>query len=79
MTVAEFEIRVAGAVPADVLVELDGVRVITESVETVLHGPVADQAALVGIINHLQGLGIEVRAVRQMAPAASVPGAPTQA
>ncbi len=62
----EFEIRVAGPVPADVLEELENVRVVTESFETVLRGPVQDQAALVGIINRLQGWGIELRGIRQL-------------
>jgi len=67
MTALHFEIRVAGTVPADVLAELDDVRIITQSVETVLRGPVPDQAALIGIINRLQGWGIELHAVRQLA------------
>ena len=62
----EFEIRVAGPVPADVLEELENVRVVTESFETVLRGPVQDQAALIGIINRLQGGGIELRGIRQL-------------
>ena len=66
MTALHFEIRVAGTVPADVLAELDDVRIITQSVETVLRGPVPDQAALIGIINRLQGWGIELQAVRQL-------------
>ena len=61
-----FEIRVAGPVPADVLEELENVRVVTESFETVLRGPVQDQAALIGIINRLQGWGIELRGIRQL-------------
>lgn len=68
MTVLEFEIRVAGTVPADVLEELDDVWIITESVETVLRGPVQDQAALIGIINQLQGWGFELHGVRQLGP-----------
>lgn len=66
MTILNFEIWVAGTVPADVLEELRDVRVVSQSVETILQGPVLDQAALVGIINRLQGLGIELRAVRQI-------------
>ena len=62
----EFEIRVAGSLPPDVLEELEHLRVVTQSTETVLQGPVTDQAALVGIINRLQGLGIELREVRQL-------------
>ncbi len=73
MTIVEFEIRVAGTVPTDVLNELGDVHVVTQAVETLLQGPVVDQAALVGIINRLQSLGIELRGVRQIPaiPAAS--------
>ena len=66
MTVMEFEIRVSGVLPRGVLDELGDVRVVTQSLETVLQGPVPDQAALVGIINRLQGLGIELRGLRQL-------------
>ena len=66
MAAVEFEIRVAGSLPAGVLEELEDVRVVTESVETVLRGPMLDQSALVGNINRLQGLGIELRGVRQL-------------
>lgn len=73
MTALEFEIRLGGTVPAEVLEELPDVRVITESVETVLRGPVPDQAALIGIINRLQGWGIELRGVRQLVEAVDTP------
>ena len=54
--------------PFSVLEELRDVRVVTESFETLLRGPVRDQAELVGVINRLQGWGIELRGVRQLAP-----------
>lgn len=66
MAALEYEIRVAGTVPPEVLEELEDVRVIMEPVETVLTGPVQDQAALIGIINRLQGWGIELHGVRQL-------------
>ena len=66
MTAMEFEIRVAGAVPPSVVEELGGVRIVAQTLETVLQGPVLDQAALVGIINRLQGLGVELRGFRQL-------------
>ena len=69
MTALEFEIRIAGALPSDVLEELEHLRIVTQSTETVLQGPITDQAALIGIINRLQGLGIELREVRQLGPA----------
>ena len=76
MTALQYEIRVAGSVPASVLEELDNVRVITHSVETVLRGPVPDQAALIDIVNRLQGWGIELHAVRQLPPAQDAPRDP---
>ena len=66
MAPVNFEIRVVGRVPAEVLDELDNIQVVTESVDTVLRGPVQDQAALVGIINRLQGWGIELRGIRKL-------------
>jgi hypothetical protein len=51
-----------------VLVGVPDVRVVSESVDTVLRGPVRDQAELVGIINRLQGWGIELRGVQRLEP-----------
>jgi len=71
VTALQYEIRVAGSVPASVLEELEDVHVISESVQTMLRGPVQDQAALIGIINRLQGWGFELHAVRQIEPGES--------
>jgi hypothetical protein len=60
------EIRVVGMVPADLLEEFEGVQVVAQSVETVLRCPLVDQAALIGMIDLLQGLGVELREVRQL-------------
>ena len=77
MTAMQFEIRVAGSIPPGVLEELGGVRMVSQSLETVLQGPVLDQAALVGIINRLQGLGVELRGLRQLHSGAEMlPGVP---
>jgi hypothetical protein len=69
MAAVEFEIRVTGPVPDAVLDELDDLHLVTESVETVLRGPVCDQAALIGLINRLQALGLELRGVQQLGAA----------
>ncbi len=66
MTHLHLEIRVAGFVPAELLEEFEGVQVVTESVQTVLRGSVADQSALIGMLNSLQGLGVELLEVRQL-------------
>ena len=66
MTGLDYEIRVTGLVPADVLEEIEGVRVAIQPVGTVLRGTVVDQAALHGVINRLQGLGLELLEVRRL-------------
>lgn len=66
MAAVEFEIRVTGPVSDAMLDELDDLHLVTESVETVLRGPVSDQAALIGLINRLQALGLELRGVQQL-------------
>ena len=66
MTNLHVEIRVVGVIPAEALEELEGVHVVTESVETILQGSLVDQSALIGMINRLRGLGVELREVRQL-------------
>ena len=55
MTLHDYEIHIAGPVPAQIVAELDDAWICPRGVETVLRGFVPDQAALVGIINWLQG------------------------
>ena len=69
MTALEYEIRVAGLIPQDVLEEIEG-RYGQSTVATTLRGPVVDQAALHGVINRLQNLGLELIEVRRTLPAA---------
>lgn len=66
MTALEYEIRVEGIVPAEVLEEIEGVHVTTQPVGTILRGTVVDQAALHGVINRLQSLGLELVEVRRL-------------
>lgn len=66
MTPLEYEIRVSGLVPQTLLAEIEGVHVVVEPVQTVLRGPVMDQAALHGIINRLQRLGLDLIEVRRL-------------
>ena len=66
MSPLEYEIRVSGLVPPSLLAEIEGVHVVVEPVQTVLRGPVTDQAALHGIINRLQRLGLDLIEVRRL-------------
>jgi len=66
MTGLDYEIRVTGLVPDDVLEEIENVRATIQPVGTILRGSVVDQAALHGVINRLQGLGLELVEVRRL-------------
>ena len=68
MKVLDYEIRVTGQVPAEVLEEIEGAQVTVQPVETILRGSVSDQAALHRMINQLQGLGLELTEVRRLSP-----------
>ena len=41
-------------------------RSVWSSTETVLHGPVADQAGLHGLLDRIQSLGLELIEVRRL-------------
>jgi hypothetical protein len=62
----QYEIRIKGRITDTLLAELEGLDATVEPVGTVLHGPVADQAALRGLIDRIQGLGLELLEVRKL-------------
>jgi hypothetical protein len=62
----EYEISVSGELPASVLDEVEDFTVEVVPVRTIMRGPVADQAALHGIINRLQSLGLDLIEVRRI-------------
>ncbi len=72
MTALDYEIRVVGSVPDDVLEEIGDVRVAVLPVGTILRGTLVDQAALHGVINRLQGLGIELLEVRKLVEGSTI-------
>ena len=66
MSAKTYEFHVRGRLTDDVLQELRGLRVCVERPQTVLRGPVRDQAALHGILRRLHGMGIELVEVREL-------------
>jgi hypothetical protein len=64
---ATYQVRIAGAVPAELLQELSDLTVTVEPPETVLYGWLPDQSALFGLIVRLHGFGLEVIEVRRLA------------
>jgi hypothetical protein len=61
-----YEIRVAGVLPPEALLDFDRLRASVEPVETVLHGPLRDQAALHGLLARLETFGVEILEVRRL-------------
>ena len=63
---ASYEIRVRGRLSDSLVAAFEGMEASVEPVETVLHGPVQDQAALYGLLDRIQALGLELVEVRRL-------------
>jgi hypothetical protein len=61
-----YEIRVTGILPPEALLDFDRLTASVEPVETVLHGPLRDQAALNGLLARLERFGVQVLEVRRL-------------
>jgi len=61
-----YEIRVSGVLPPEALLDFDRLTASVEPVETVLHGPIQDQAALNGLLARLEAYGVEVLEIRRL-------------
>jgi hypothetical protein len=79
---ATYEIRVRGRVSGAALERLEGMHGGPGAVETVLRGPVRDQAELHGLLARVKALGLELVEVRRLpltrsgpAPGAARPAA----
>jgi hypothetical protein len=65
VTAVEFEIRVAGSVPDEVLGGINDIEVLVQPVTSTLTGAVADVAALHGLLHRLQSAGVQLIEVRR--------------
>ena len=66
MSSSYYEIRVAGVLPPEVLLDFERLTASVEPVETVVHGPLQDQAALHGLLARLETFGVQVIEVRRL-------------
>ena len=66
VAVRAYEIRIKGQVSVQVLSAFEGMDGTLQAKETVLRGPVLDQAALHGLLDRIQALGLELVEVRQL-------------
>lgn len=61
-----YEIRVVGTLPPEALLDFERLSASVQRVETVVHGPLQDQAALYGLLARLETLGVQVLEVRRL-------------
>jgi hypothetical protein len=66
MVSENYEIRVRGRLGKRALSSLDDFVAEAEPAETVLRGTVEDQSALHGLLDQIQGLGLELVEVRRL-------------
>jgi hypothetical protein len=66
MAPPRYEIRIRGRLSDSLLARFEMLESDVERVETVLHGPVRDQAELHGIIERVQSLGLELMEIRRL-------------
>jgi len=61
-----YEIRVVGVLPPEALLDFERLSASVEPVETVLQGPLRDQAALHGLLAKLETFGVQVVEIRRL-------------
>ena len=65
MASSYYEIRVSGILPPEALLDFEKLTASVEPVETVVHGPLRDQAALNALLARLEMFGVEIREIRR--------------
>jgi len=63
---AIFEVRIEGAVPDDILDDLQNIQVVTRELRTSLRAHIRDQSELHGFLAQLRTYGLEVVEVRRV-------------
>jgi hypothetical protein len=61
-----YEIRITGTLPPEALLDFERLSASVPQVETVVHGPLQDQAALYGLLARLETFGVQVLEVRRL-------------
>ncbi len=66
MSSSNYEIRVAGILPPEALIDFEWLTASVEPVETVLYGSLPDQGALYRLLARLEMLGAKVLEVHRL-------------
>jgi hypothetical protein len=66
-----YQVRIRGRLSRSLTGEFEDLGLLADvaPVETTLHGPVVDQAALYGLVRRLEALGLELVELRRVHPA----------
>jgi hypothetical protein len=70
---SSYEIRIRGRVTKAFQAAFDDLTVTVNPAETVVRGTAIDQAALYGILERIQALGLELIEVRRLPPSETPP------
>jgi hypothetical protein len=71
-----YQIRVRGELGRTILAAFPALRAQAQGQDTVLTGPLADQAALYGVLARVEALGLELLEVRRESPGGVTPAHP---
>jgi hypothetical protein len=71
-----YQIRVRGRLGKTMRSAFPALHTRTDGDDTVLAGPLADQAALYGVLSRIEALGLELLEVRRESPADVTPAHP---
>jgi hypothetical protein len=66
LTPSYYEIRVVGVLPPEALLDFERLTASVEPVETVVHGPLPDAAALHGLLARLETFGAQIVEIRRL-------------
>ena len=66
MKPSRYELRVRGRLGETMLASFPGFEAEVQPVETILHGTIDDQAALHGVLEQIEALGLELLELRQV-------------
>jgi hypothetical protein len=66
MVAAHYEIHIKGRISDQLMSAFEGMDATVGPVETVLSGRELDQAALRGVLDRIEGLGLELMEVRRL-------------
>jgi hypothetical protein len=61
----QYEITIRGRLSGAVIAAFDGLMVTSSAADTVLRGDIVDQAALYGVLERIESLGLELLDVRR--------------